>query len=137
MNAVSDALDKFVKSPIQLLLAHNGKEFDFPYLSRRMVINQVKLPIVLDTAGKKPWELNHLDTMELWKFGDFKAYTSLELLAATFDIPTPKDDIDGSMVCDIYYNDRRPIPASGSIAISPGFRAAQHSLQLHKPAMAQ
>ncbi len=105
LNAVSDALDKFVKSPIQLLLAHNGKEFDFPYLSRRMVINQVKLPIVLDTAGKKPWELNHLDTMELWKFGDFKAYTSLELLAATFDIPTPKDDIDGSMVCDIYYND--------------------------------
>ncbi len=102
---VSDALDKFVKSPIQLLLAHNGKEFDFPYLSRRMVINQVKLPIVLDTAGKKPWELNHLDTLELWKFGDFKAYTSLELLAAAFDIPTPKDDIDGSMVSGIYYND--------------------------------
>lgn len=102
---VADALDKFVKSPIQLLLAHNGKEFDFPYLSRRMVINQVKLPIVLDTAGKKPWELNHLDTLELWKFGDFKAYTSLELLAAAFDIPTPKDDIDGSMVSGIYYND--------------------------------
>lgn len=102
---VADALDKFVKSPIQLLLAHNGKEFDFPYLSRRMVINQVKLPIVLDTAGKKPWELNHLDSMELWKFGDFKAYTSLELLAAAFDISTPKDDIDGSMVAGIYYND--------------------------------
>lgn len=105
MTDVADALDKFVKSPIQLLLAHNGKEFDFPYLSRRMVINQVKLPIVLDTAGKKPWELNHLDSMELWKFGDFKAYTSLELLAAAFDISTPKDDIDGSMVAGIYYND--------------------------------
>ena len=88
-----------------LLCAHNGKEFDFPYLSRRMLINSVPLPEILDSAGKKPWEVSHIDTMELWKFGDFKNYTSLELLAAVFDIPTPKDDIDGSQVGKVYWED--------------------------------
>ena len=85
------------------LCAHNGKEFDFPYIARRMLINGLKLPFILDTAGKKPWEVNHIDTMQLWKFGDFKSFTSLDLLAAVFDIPTPKDDIDGSMVSEVYY----------------------------------
>jgi len=88
-----------------LLCAHNGKEFDFPYLSRRMLINGVSLPEILDLAGKKPWEVAHLDTMELWKFGDFKNYTSLETLAAVFNIPTPKDDIDGSQVGRVYWED--------------------------------
>ncbi|HYX06555.1 MAG TPA: 3'-5' exonuclease [Bacteroidales bacterium] len=85
------------------LCAHNGKEFDFPYISRRMLVNGLPLPAVFDTAGKKPWEVNFIDTLELWKFGDYKHYTSLNLLTALFGIPTPKDDIDGSMVAEVYY----------------------------------
>ncbi len=88
-----------------LLCAHNGKEFDFPYMCRRMLVNGVKLPHILDMAGKKPWEIAHLDTLELWKFGDFKHYTSLKLLANIFGIPTPKDDIDGSQVKRVYYEE--------------------------------
>lgn len=98
-------LETKLSSKDLLLCAQNGKEFDFPYLSRRMLINGIALPEILDLAGKKPWEVAHLDTMELWKFGDFKNYTSLELLAAVFDIPTPKDDIDGSQVGKVYYED--------------------------------
>ena len=90
----------------QLLCAHNGKEFDFPYLCRRMLVNGIEIPLQLQIAGKKPWEVNHLDTLELWKFGDYKNYTSLNLLAAIFNIPTPKDDIDGSMVKAIYYQEK-------------------------------
>lgn len=100
----ADLLNKYFYQPFHILCAHNGKEFDFPYISRRMIINRIPLPAILDTAGKKPWEVNHLDTMELWKFGDYKSYTSLELLSAIFNIPTPKDDIDGSQVADVYYN---------------------------------
>ncbi len=92
--------------PDSLLCGHNGKEFDFPYLARRMLINDIELPDILDLAGKKPWEIRHLDTLELWKFGDYKHYTSLELLAAIFDIPTPKDDIDGSEVAKVYWEDK-------------------------------
>jgi len=87
----------------QYLCAHNGKEFDFPYLSRRMLINGIRLPGILNTPGKKPWEVNHLDTQELWKFGDYKSFTSLNLLATIFGIPTPKDDIDGSKVWEGYW----------------------------------
>jgi hypothetical protein len=101
-----DVLNSGFSSPQKVLCAHNGKEFDFPYLSRRMLINGLKLPFLLDTSGKKPWEVNHLDTMQLWKFGDYKSFTSLELLAAVFDIPTPKDDIDGSQVREVYYKDK-------------------------------
>ena len=86
-----------------ILCAHNGKEFDFPYICRRMLIHGIKLPAQLQIAGKKPWEINHIDTMELWKFGDYKSYTSLSLLTAIFDIPTPKDDIDGSQVGHVYW----------------------------------
>jgi DNA polymerase elongation subunit (family B) len=89
-----------------LLCAHNGKEFDFPFLCRRLLINGLKLPKALNIAGKKPWEVNHLDTMELWKFGDYKNYTSLNLLANVFNIPTPKDDIDGSDVARVYWEDK-------------------------------
>ena len=85
------------------LCAHNGKEFDFPYIARRMLINGIGLPRLFDLAGRKPWEVKHLDTMELWKFGDYKSYTSLNLLTAVFGIPTPKDDIDGSQVAHVYY----------------------------------
>lgn len=93
--------------PKQLsLCAHNGKEFDFPYICRRLLINGLQIPPQLDLAGKKPWEISHLDTLELWKFGDYKNYTSLNLLAAVFNIPTPKDDIDGSMVGDIYWKEK-------------------------------
>ena len=89
-----------------ILCAHNGKEFDFPWIARRMLINGFRPPVPFQMFGKKPWEIPHLDTMELWKFGDWKSYTSLELLAHVFGVPTPKDDIDGSMVAEIYYKEK-------------------------------
>ena len=101
----ADLLNKRYNRPEHLLCAHNGKEFDFPYMARRMLVLGIPIPSILDLAGKKPWEVNHLDTMELWKFGDYKNYTSLDLLAAIFNIPTPKDDIDGSQVADVYYKE--------------------------------
>jgi uncharacterized protein YprB with RNaseH-like and TPR domain len=99
-------LAKFFNRNNRQLCAHNGKEFDFPFMARRMIVNGIKLPAVLDTSGKKPWEVNHLDTMELWKFGDYKSFTSLLLLATILGISTPKDDIDGSMVWDVYWNEK-------------------------------
>lgn len=101
----AEMLKKWAVDNSRYLCAHNGREFDFPYLCRRMIINAVPIPAVLNTAGKKPWEVQHLDTMELWKFGDFKSYTSLNLLAHTLDIPTPKDDIDGSKVAQVYWEE--------------------------------
>ncbi|MFT3826261.1 MAG: 3'-5' exonuclease [Chitinophagaceae bacterium] len=101
----AEMLKKWAVDSSRYLCAHNGKEFDFPYLCRRMIINAVPIPAVLNTAGKKPWEIPHLDTMELWKFGDFKSYTSLNLLAHALEIPTPKDDIDGSRVAQVYWED--------------------------------
>ncbi|HOZ14563.1 MAG TPA: 3'-5' exonuclease [Tenuifilaceae bacterium] len=97
-------LNRFAKRPAANLCAHNGKEFDFPYIARRMLITGVEIPDILDVAGKKPWEVKTLDTMELWKFGDYKHYTSLNLLTFVFNIPSPKDDIDGSQVAGCYYN---------------------------------
>lgn len=88
-----------------LLCAHNGKEFDFPYIARRMIINNIELPYKLNLFGKKPWEVPHLDTLELWKFGDYKNYTSLKLLTNVLGIPSPKDDIDGSEVYGVYYEE--------------------------------
>ncbi|TYA74068.1 3'-5' exonuclease [Seonamhaeicola marinus] len=88
-----------------LLCAHNGKEFDFPYIARRMIINNIELPYKLNLFGKKPWEVPHLDTLELWKFGDYKTYTSLKLLTNVLGIPSPKDDIDGSEVRSVYYEE--------------------------------
>ena len=89
-----------------LLCAHNGKEFDFPYIARRMIINNIELPYMLNLFGKKPWEVPHLDTLELWKFGDYKTYTSLKLLTNVLGIPSPKDDIDGSEVYRVYYEEQ-------------------------------
>ena len=101
----SEMLLKANEKRFQFLCAHNGKEFDYPYLIRRMLVNGVKIPSILNLSGKKPWEVNHFDTMELWKFGDYKNYTSLELLAALFGITTPKDDIDGSDVAKVYWEE--------------------------------
>ena len=99
-------LDAHFSRPQHLLCAHNGKEFDFPYIARRMLIHNMELPVKLDLFGKKPWEVPHLDTLELWKFGDYKHYTSLKLLCNVLNIPSPKDDIDGSEVRDVYYLDQ-------------------------------
>lgn len=98
-------LDRHFNRRDSLLCAHNGKEFDFPYLARRGVTLGLRLPQVLDMAGRKPWEVPHLDTMELWKFGDRKSYTSLRLLAATLGIATPKDDIQGKDVYRVYHHE--------------------------------
>jgi len=98
-------LTKFSRNKEALLCAHNGKEFDYPYIARRMIINNVVIPDILDNAGKKPWEVKLLDTLDLWKFGDYKSYTSLDLLTSVLKIQSPKDDIDGSMVADLYYRE--------------------------------
>lgn len=86
-----------------LLCAHNGKEFDFPYISRRMLVNGIQLPKILDYAGQKPWEVRHLDTLDLWRFGDYKHYTSLELLTSVFGIDSPKEEMNGSQVHEYYW----------------------------------
>jgi len=98
-------LKKFFRERDALLCAHNGKEFDFPFLARRYIINRLKLPEVMDLAGKKPWEVQHLDTMDLWKFGDYKHYTSIDLLTYCLGIPSPKDDITGADVARVYYEE--------------------------------
>ncbi len=101
----SELLNAHYRSPRKLLCAHNGKEFDFPYLARRILIHGLPLPDKLNLFGKKPWEVPHLDTMELWKFGDFKHYTSLRLLAHILGVPSPKADLDGGKVRSVYYED--------------------------------
>lgn len=101
-----DLLNNYFNQADHLLCAHNGKEFDFPYIARRALVNGLNIPSILDLAGKKPWEVAHLDTLQLWKFGDYKNYTSLGLLTAIFNIPTPKDDIDGSMVNQVYWEEK-------------------------------
>jgi len=101
-----DLLNNYYYHRDNLLCAHNGKEFDFPYIARRALVNGIKIPDILDLAGKKPWEVAHLDTLQLWKFGDYKNYTSLSLLTSIFNIPTPKDDIDGSMVNEVYWKEK-------------------------------
>ena len=103
----NDMLEKFTSNPGKKLCAHNGIEFDYPYIARRTLINGLRLPRILDISGAKPWEIKDrlLDTLQMWKFGDYKNYTSLDLLCAVFDIPTPKDDIDGSQVAQTYYQE--------------------------------
>jgi DNA polymerase elongation subunit (family B) len=99
-------LDEYYNTPYHVLCGHNAKEFDFPYICRRMLIHGIRLPKILDISGKKPWEIHHIDTMELWKFGDYKAYTSLALLCHVFNIPTPKDDISGADVARVYFEEK-------------------------------
>ncbi|WP_405611304.1 3'-5' exonuclease [Polaribacter sp. Asnod1-A03] len=99
-------LDKHFGKKEHVLCAHNGKEFDFPFIARRMIVHQIELPKKLNLFGKKPWEVPHIDTLELWKFGDYKHYTSLKLLTSILGVPSPKDDIDGSEVADVYYKEK-------------------------------
>lgn len=104
----SELLGKYFNNPDRFAICgHNIKEFDIPYICRRLMVNQLPFPRMLDIAGRKPWETKHLlDTLELWKFGDIKNYTSLRLLAAVFDFPSPKDDMDGSDVASVYWEER-------------------------------
>jgi uncharacterized protein YprB with RNaseH-like and TPR domain len=101
-----EMLNKWCFDGNKYLCAHNGKEFDFPYLCRRLIVNHLNIPSILKLHGKKPWDVPHLDTLELWKFGDYKSYTSLNLLAHALDIATPKDDIDGSKVHEVYWKEK-------------------------------
>ncbi len=105
LNEFKTLLESHFNRREHLLCAHNGKEFDFPYIARRMIIQGVSLPDKLNLFGKKPWEIPHVDTLDLWKFGDYKHYTSLKLLTKILGIPSPKDDIDGSQVREVYYKD--------------------------------
>jgi uncharacterized protein YprB with RNaseH-like and TPR domain len=106
LNDFAEAIGRFGAQHFNMLLcAHNGREFDFPYIARRMLINGLTLPPIFDVAGKKPWEIPILDTMELWRFGDYKNFTSLKTLTYIFGIPSPKDDIDGSQVASVYWRD--------------------------------
>ena len=99
----SNLLANHFAQPQHLLCGHNAKEFDLPFIARRMIINNVPIPAKLNLFGKKPWEVPHLDTLELWKFGDYKHFTSLKLLTKVLGIPSPKGDIDGSQVGHVYY----------------------------------
>jgi predicted PolB exonuclease-like 3'-5' exonuclease len=101
----SDLLAQHFNADKHFLCAHNGKEFDFPFLCRRFLIHNMALPRLLQLQGKKPWEVKHLDTMDMWKFGDVKNFSSLNLLAYVFGIPSPKDELDGSMVGKTYYEE--------------------------------
>ena len=106
--AFAELLDKYFDNPKRdYLCGHNLKEFDIPFLCRRMVVNGSKFPKLLKISGKKPWQVEHLiDTLQLWKFGDFKNYTSLRLLTYALGIPSPKEDMDGSMVAKVFYEEK-------------------------------
>lgn len=106
LNDFAELLAKYFNKPEKHTMAgHNIKEFDIPYLCRRFLIHGFNLPNLLDIQGRKPWETKFIDTMELWKFGDRKNYTSLQLLAALFKIPTPKGDIAGSDVARVFWKE--------------------------------
>lgn len=100
-----NSLEKMDQSQVRFC-AHNGKEFDYPYLSRRMLVLGISLPASLNLSGKKSWDIPHLDTLEMWKFGDYKHYTSLDLLTTIFNIPTSKGQLDGSKVNEVYYREK-------------------------------
>ena len=102
----SNLINNHFNLPQHVMCGHNVKEFDFPYIARRMLIHGIKIPAKLNLMGKKPWEVPHLDTLELWKFGDYKHFTSLKLLTKVLGIPSPKDDIDGSEVANVFYKDK-------------------------------
>ena len=99
----SNLINNHFNLPQHVMCGHNVKEFDFPYIARRMLIHGIKIPAKLNLMGKKPWEVPHLDTLELWKFGDYKHFTSLKLLTKVLGVPSPKDDIDGSEVAKVFY----------------------------------
>jgi 3'-5' exonuclease len=106
-------LNQFISTVNQLEAAnnhwcftgHNIKEFDIPFLCRRLLVNGISIPPYLDFQNMKPWETNMVDTFQYWRFGDYKNFTSLKLLAAALNVPSPKDDIDGSMVGQVYWEE--------------------------------
>ncbi|NHM07854.1 3'-5' exonuclease [Flavobacterium sp. CYK-4] len=102
----SGLLENHFNKPQHLLCGHNAKEFDIPFIARRMIINGIALPSKLNLFGKKPWEVPHLDTLEMWKFGDYKNFTSLKLLTKVLGIPSSKGDIDGSQVAQVFYQEK-------------------------------
>jgi predicted PolB exonuclease-like 3'-5' exonuclease len=102
----SNLINNHFNLPQHVMCGHNVKEFDFPFIARRMLIHGIKIPDKLNLMGKKPWEVLHLDTLELWKFGDYKHFTSLKLLTKVLGVPSPKDDIDGSEVAKVFYKDK-------------------------------
>jgi predicted PolB exonuclease-like 3'-5' exonuclease len=102
----SNLINNHFNLPQHVMCGHNVKEFDFPFIARRMLIHGIKIPDKLNLMGKKPWEVTHLDTLELWKFGDYKHFTSLKLLTKVLGVPSPKDDIDGSEVAKVFYKDK-------------------------------
>jgi uncharacterized protein YprB with RNaseH-like and TPR domain len=106
LNDFTNLLNNHFNLTQHVLCGHNAKEFDIPFIARRMIINQMAIPNKLNLFGKKPWEISHLDTLELWKFGDYKHFTSLRLLTKILDIPSSKGDIDGSQVAKVYYVDK-------------------------------
>lgn len=106
LQAFHTLVTKYFNTKTHVLCAHNGKEFDYPFLCRRFIINNIPLPKILQLQGLKPWEVKHLDTLELWKFGDLKNYTSLHLLASILNIPSPKEDMDGSQVSYVFYEEK-------------------------------
>ncbi len=130
LNDFSRILEKLVQQHKEVrFCGHNIKEFDVPFLCRRMIINELPIPNCMQFQGKKPWEINHLDTMELWRFGDFKNFTSLSLLAAVLGIPSPKSDLDGSMVASVYYHDH-DLHRIGSYCLQDVFTSAKVYLKL-------
>ena len=106
LNQFAEVLKSHFNTYSHLLCAHNGKVFDFPFLCRRFLINNLPLPKILQIQGLKPWEVKHIDTMDLWKFGDVKNFSSLNLLAHVLEIPSPKDEMDGSMVGQTFYEEK-------------------------------
>lgn len=106
LNSFCDLLNRHYNTDDHWLCGHNGREFDFPWIARRCIVNRIHLPRLLDIGGLKPWEVGHLDTMNLWSFGDRKNFTSLALLTHILGIPTPKDDINGADVARVYYEDK-------------------------------
>ena len=130
LHEFSDMVNKWCLDGNKWLCAHNGKEFDFPYLCRRMIINSLPIPEILKLGGKKPWEVNHIDTLDLWKFGDFKSYTSLNLLLHTLGLATSKDDIDGSMVHEVYWKEKN-LPRIVKYCQKDVIAVAQIYLRMH------
>ena len=102
-----DFIELLKKPEIKTLCAHNGKEFDFPLLCKRMIIHGIHIPPILQISGKKPWEISLLDTKEMWKFGSYKDSVSLDLLAAVLGIPSPKDELKGADVAKAYWIEDR------------------------------
>ncbi len=130
LNNFCEVLRKFIAHHKGLrFCGHNIKEFDIPFLCRRMLINGIKLPDCMDNTGKKPWEVTHIDTMDMWRFGDYKNFTSLSLLATVFGIPSPKNDIDGSMVAGVYWHDK-DLPRIGKYCLQDVLTSAKVYLKL-------